>query len=122
MKQKNILLFNSILLTIYLLGSVPFYITSASNSLEGHPIFGAIYVYIIVIHEVFILLAALCQWIGYFNKSRGWIRLANWTMIIGGIIGVILVVPIFVIIPIILINVISRNPKKSLKSEQKQEI
>lgn len=116
MKQRHVQLFNSILLTIYLVGSVPFYLTEGS-SLEGHVIAEALFFYLIIFHELFILGAVLFQWIGYMTKSRGWIRLANLTMFIGGIVGILLVVPIFVIIPIILINMISKTPKKILKTD-----
>ena len=112
--KRHILLFNSILLSIYFVGSIPFYITEGS-SLERFPIAAAIYIYIIVFHEIFVLLALLFQWIGYFVKSKGWVRLANWTLLAGGVIGVLLIVPIFVTIPIILINMISKNTKNKQK-------
>ena len=115
MRQRNVLLLNSIFLTIYLIASVPFYITEGS-SLEGHVIADALYTYMIIGHELFILAAVLFQWIGYLTKSRGWIRLVNWTLLFGGIIGILLIVPIFVIIPIILINMISKNSKKAPKA------
>ncbi|MCF7930211.1 MAG: hypothetical protein K9L02_01745 [Acholeplasmataceae bacterium] len=116
MKRSQILLFNSILLSIYLVGSIPFYLTEGS-SLERFPIASAIYVYIIVFHEIFVLLATFFQWIGYFSKSRGWIRFANWTLLAGGFLGILLIIPIFVTIPIIFINMISKSSKKKKETD-----
>ena len=116
MKRSHILLFNSILLSIYLIGSIPFYFVEGS-SLERFPIAAAIYVYIIIFHEIFVLVATFFQWIGYFSKSRGSIRFANWMLLLGGFLGILLIVPIFVIIPIIFINMISKSAKKKPKIE-----
>ncbi len=116
MKPRYVQLFNSILLSIYFVGSIPFFISQGS-SLEGHPIVGAFYFYYIIFYEIFVLSALLFQWVGYLTKSRGWIRFANWVLLIGSFIGVLLIVPIFVTIPIIFINMISKSPKKVTKAE-----
>ena len=115
MGRRNILLINSILLTIYFVGSVPFYLIQGS-SLDRFVIAAVLFTVLVLVHEAFILLAMIFQWVGYINQSRGWIRLANWTMLIGGIVGIILVFPIVIITPLIVINIFSKKQKMISKT------
>jgi len=108
MKRSKLLLFNSILLTIYLLGSLPYYLIANSGN-ERFVIFSALYTIFVVIHEIFIGFAVLFQWIGYLKQNRGLINFSTFVMFIGAI---AFFFSFIVIIPMMIINLISRGKRK----------
>ena len=111
MNKRFFLLLSSLLLTVYLMGSAPYYLI-AGESLRGHIIADVLYTAVILIHEIFILIAVIFQWLGYLKKSRASIVIANWMLFFGGIVGFILIIPVLAIIPILVINIFSKNTKK----------
>jgi len=111
MKRRKLLLINSVLMTIYLIGSIPYYLI-ANEQNQRFVIFSAIYTALVLIHGVIIGIAVLLQWVGYFKKSRGWINFSTFTMFIGAF---AFIISFIVIIPMMIINSISKEKRK--KSE-----
>lgn len=109
MKRRKLLLINSILLTIYVAVSIPYYL-STGDTLEGHLIAAALYLWFVIGHEIMMLIALLGQWLSFFYKSRGWMIFSLWFVFLGGI---LFFVSLFVIIPIMVLNLIAmgRRPK-----------
>jgi len=106
------LLGSSILLTIYFLASIPYYLIEGATQLEGHPIFGALYLGFIFVHEAIVLLALLLQWGGYANGKRGPIILASLLLLVATAELFILLVPIIVLLPIVIVNLIAGPSKQ----------
>ena len=107
-KRRKLLLFNTILLTLYLLVSVPYYLTETST-LEGFAVAAALYLALVFIHEVAVFFAVCTQWLGYLSRYRTWIVISSILLFLGGIAFPIAYI---VILPIILMNLISREKKK----------
>jgi len=108
MKRSKLLLFNSILLTIYLFGSLPYYLL-ANSANERFVIFSALYTIFVVIHGIVIAFAVLFQWFGYSKRSRGLINFSTFIMFIGAF---AFLISFIFIIPMMIINLISRGKRK----------
>jgi hypothetical protein len=113
-KRNKWLMSVSILLTVYFIGSIPYYI-SEGDSLAEYPVFGALYLYFIIVHEVIIFLALLLQWLGYANYKRWPIILATVLMIIAGLELGLLVLPMGLLLPLIIVNLVAGCKKKQVE-------
>ncbi|MFH1694054.1 MAG: hypothetical protein ABH890_07230 [Bacillota bacterium] len=113
MKRRKLLLFNSILLTIYFLTSTIYYLAEGST-LDGFVIATAFYVIWILIHEGVILLAVILQWLGYLSNSRGWLIFSSLILIIGGI---IFPISFIVIVPLLILDLFAIAKKKKTISQ-----
>lgn len=105
----------SLALTIYFVVSLPVYLMEG-ESLEGHPIFGALYLLAIGFHEGFIFLALLFQWFGVIKTRRWAINLAILLLIVAAIELALLVYPILILLPLILIDIFAKLPKAEIES------
>ncbi len=108
MKKRKLLLINSILLSIYLIGSLPYYLI-ANEENSRFVLFSTIYVAFVLIHEAFIAGALIFQWSGYIKQKRGLIRFSSFIMFLGGFAFIISFV---ILIPIMIINMISKGKRK----------
>ncbi len=111
MKNRKLLLINSLLITLYLFIAIPYFIIEG-DSLEGHPIFGALYFILVIGHGGFMTLAVILQWLGVVTKSRGWVIFANWMLLLSGI---FLIFPLIGIIPVIILNRVALGRKKQIE-------
>lgn len=100
--QKKRLLAASILLTVYLAIALPYFLLEAS-SLEGHPVFGAIYLYLVFFHSGVFLVGLICQWVGFGFSKRGLVILATLLFILS---GALLFPSLLVIIPLAILNLV----------------
>jgi len=110
MKRRKLLLINSVLMTIYLVGSIPYYLI-ANDQNQRFVIFSAIYTALVLIHGIVIGFAVLFQWIGYIKKSRGWISFSTFMMFIGAF---AFIISFIVIIPMMIINSVSKQKRKKV--------
>ncbi len=108
MKREKLLLFNSIIFTIYVVVSIIYYL-SAGDSLGGHPIFAALYFWFVVAHEIMMFVALIGQWLAYFYKSRGWLVLNMWFVFLGGL---MFFISLLVLVPMIILNLIAMGRKE----------
>ncbi len=103
--KRKWLLAVSIVLSLYLVGSIPYYL-SETSLLDRFPVIAAIYLLLIAIHGGIILLALLFQWLGFGLKKPGLNRLTNLMMILS-------IFPFFpsivVLLPLSIINAIVRR-------------
>ncbi|MDD3126536.1 MAG: hypothetical protein WC479_06695 [Candidatus Izemoplasmatales bacterium] len=113
-KRNKWLMSVSILLTVYFAGSIPYYI-SEGDSLVNNPIFGALYFYFIIAHEIIIFVALLLQWLGYVSKKRLPIVFATILMIIAGLELGLLVLPLGYLLPLIIVNLVAGCKKKQVE-------
>jgi len=100
--KKKRLLVSSILLSLYLSVSIPYFLMEAS-SLEGHPVFGAIYLYLVIFHSGLFLVGLVFQWLGFGFSKRGFVILATLLFIIS---GVLFFPSLLVIVPLSILNLI----------------
>jgi len=107
-KRRKLLLFNTILLTLYLLLSVPYYLTETST-LEGFAVAAALYLALVFIHEVAVFFGVCTQWLGYLSKYRTWIVISSILLFLGGIAFPIAYI---ILLPVILMNLLSLEKKK----------
>jgi hypothetical protein len=110
--KRKWLLSVSVLLTIYLFASTAYYLITGDVQMEGHPIFGALYLMFVVLHEGIVLLAVLFQWFGYAREKRGAIIFASLLLLFAAFELFVLLIPLLVLVPIALINLIVGNPKQ----------
>jgi hypothetical protein len=100
--QKKRLLVASMLLSLYLSVSIPYFLMEAS-SLEGHPVFGAIYLYLVIFHSGVFLVGLIFQWLGFGFSKRGFVTLATLLFILSGF---LFFPSLLVIIPLAILNLI----------------
>jgi hypothetical protein len=98
-KRRKLLLGNTVLLTLYLLVSIPYYLIE-SKSLEGFAVATAMYLALVFIHEVAVFFAVCTQWLGYLSTYRIWIIISSILLLLGGIafpIAYVLLIPIMIL-------------------------
>jgi len=100
--QKKRLLISSVLFTIYPIVSLPFYLNE-SASLENHPVFGALYLYLVLVHSGVFLIGLIIQWLGFGFRKRGFISLAT---ILFSLSGALFFPSLLVIMPLAILNLI----------------
>jgi hypothetical protein len=111
-KKRKVLLVNTVLLTLYLFLSVPYYLTE-SSSLEGFAVASALYLALVFIHEVAIFFALCVQWLGYLSYHRFWIVISSILLFLGGIAFPIAYI---LLIPIIFVNLLTREKEKNIEN------
>ncbi len=111
-KKRKVLLVNTVLLTLYLFLSVPYYLTE-SSSLEGFAVASALYLALVFIHEVAVFFAVCAQWIGYLSFHRFWIVISSILLFLGGIAFPIAYI---LLIPIIFVNLLTREKEKNIEN------
>ncbi len=108
-RKRKILLVNTVLLTLYLFISVPYYLME-SSSLEGFAVAAALYLALVFIHEVAVFFAVCAQWLGYLSHHRFWIVISSILLFLGGIAFPIAYI---LLIPIIFVNLLTREKGKN---------
>jgi len=109
MKSK-LLLITSIAVSLYLVISTFVYILSADDFVAQAPVFGAVYLLFVIIHEGLVLLAVLLQWSGYFTMKKGLVILASVLLLVAAFELLLLFYPLVFLIPIAILNLFVRKP------------
>ena len=89
-----------ILSTIYIIAGLIYY-TNDTSTLEGHPIFAAIYLYLVTGHGVIYALGLFISWLGFGLRKKGMIGFGTLLCIIAGIIffpSLLVVLPLSIFI------------------------
>lgn len=110
-KRRKLLLGNTILLTLYLLASIPYYLIE-SNSLEGFAVATAMYLALVFIHEVAVFFAVCTQWLGYLSTHRTWIIISSVLVFLSGIAFPIAYI---LLVPIIILNFLSLEKQENIE-------
>lgn len=100
MKQPVRTLIAVSLYTLYMIVALPFYWIEG-DSLAGHPVFAAVYFYLLIAHGVLVVLGVVSDWAAYAFQRRGLHRLASVLM---GISVLPQLVSILVIVPLIIVH------------------
>lgn len=97
-------------LTLYCALAIPMYYLEG-ESLNDHPVIGALYFYFIAWHAGIVLAAVLFQWLGLWKKQRWLINLAIVLMIAGMVELSLLIYPVVCLLPLILLDMFAKFPK-----------
>ena len=103
-----------ILSTIYIIAGLIYY-TYDTSSLDGHPIFAAIYLYLITAHGIIYGLGLFISWFGYGLRKKGMIGFGTLLSIIAGIIffpSLLVILPLAIFIFIFNRKNQKENPNK----------
>jgi len=103
--KRKWLLGNSIALSIYLVASVPYYLTETTK-LDDFVVLATLYLTLVAIHEVIIAFALLLQWLGYGFHKKFLVGLATFFFLLG---GAFLFPSLVVLIPLGIINFIVKK-------------
>jgi len=101
----------TIVLTLYTVVAIPVFLSQGS-SLEGHPIFGALYLWAVTAHGVLLGLALLFQWIGVGKSLRWSLRTGFFFTLLGMLELALLVYPLVILLPVLLVELFVPYPKK----------
>ncbi len=117
MSKKRIgLLVTAVLFAAYLVVSIPYYVSEGARTLEGFPIFAAIYVQLLTIHATLCAAAVVIEWLGFLLKRQTFLTFASILLFLGGI---FMFPGYLVIIPLLILNAIFRigkTPKPQSKT------
>ncbi len=101
----------TVVLTLYLFVAIPVFV-SQGNNLEGHPIFGALYLWAILIHGGLLGLGLIFQWIGVGKALRWSLRIGFLFTLLAMLELALLLYPVLVLLPVLLLELFVPYPQK----------
>lgn len=110
-KKEKVWWGTTIVLTIYTLVAIPVFI-SQGNNLEGHPIFGALFLWAVLAHAVLLGITLLFQWIGLAKSLRGFLRTGFFFTLLAMLELALLLYPVIILLPVLLVELFVPYPKK----------
>lgn len=115
--KSRFLLGTSIYLTLYFIVSSLVYILSAEDFVAQAPVFGALYLMFVFVHEGLVLLSVILNWSGYFSQRKGFCIFASVLALIAAIELGMLLYPLLFVIPFALVNLFVKvRPKAEIKT------
>lgn len=110
MKRKFSLMLGVTLgVTLYCALAIPIYYLEG-ESLNDHPVIGALYFSFIAWHAGLVLAAMAFQWLGMWKKRRLFINMAIVLMIFSMIELCLLIYPVLFLLPLILLDMFAKFP------------
>lgn len=94
----------ALLYPLYLVVAIPYYWIEG-DSLSAHPVFAAVYYWLLIAHGAIVLLAVIFEWIGHLSQRRGTRRFGVFLMalaILPMFVSAVAIVPLLIVRAIIL--------------------
>jgi|GEM_PF-5723327 len=92
----------ALLYPLYLFVAIPYYWIEG-DSLSAHPVFAAIYYWLLIAHGVLVMFAVIFEWIGHSSGRQGFRRFGVFLMVLA-------ILPMFVsavaIVPLLIVRAI----------------
>lgn len=104
--KSRLLLGTSVFLSLYLVVSTFVYFFSAEDFVARAPVFGAIYLMFVFIHEGLVLLSVILNWAGYITLRKGLCIFASVLSLIAAIELGALLYPLLFLIPFCIVNLL----------------